>query len=167
MGTGIETLTSETVELLQQLIRNRCVNDLTPEGGREIESARLLRDELDGLGVDSQLFGSVDIQSPPPELAPDAQACSSTETPMWDALTDAIQIAYPDARVVPSLVTGGTDARFFRGRGIPAYGAGLLSNQLPLEQFLNRLHGNNERIDIDSLQLTTQLWLNGLGRLWR
>ena len=92
---------------------------------------------------------------------------SSTETPLWDALADSIRVAYPDARVVPSLVTGGTDARFFRKRGVPAYGAGLLSNKVPLEEFLSRFHGHNERIDIESLELTTQLWLNVFDRLWR
>ncbi|NCG25018.1 MAG: M20/M25/M40 family metallo-hydrolase, partial [Actinobacteria bacterium] len=47
-----ETLTGETVELLQQMIRNQCVNDGTPESGHEERSARLIRDELDGLGLD-------------------------------------------------------------------------------------------------------------------
>ena len=36
-------LTGETVELLQQLIRNRCVNDGTPESGQEVRNADLLR----------------------------------------------------------------------------------------------------------------------------
>jgi acetylornithine deacetylase/succinyl-diaminopimelate desuccinylase-like protein len=93
-------------------------------------------------------------------------ALSSTDTPLWSALTDSIQIAYPDARVVPSIVTGGTDARFFRARGVPAYGAGLLSNKVSFSEFQNRFHGNNERIDIESLKLTTQLWLNVCDRLW-
>lgn len=93
-------------------------------------------------------------------------ALSSTDTPLWSALTDSIQIAYPDARVVPSIVTGGTDARFFRAKGVPAYGAGLLSNKVSFAEFQNRFHGNNERIDIESLKLTTELWLNVCDRLW-
>ena len=67
---------------------------------------------------------------------------------------------------MPSMITGGTDARYFRQRGVPSYGAGLLSQRVPLEEFLNRFHGNNERIDVDSLKLTTQLWLDVLDRLW-
>jgi acetylornithine deacetylase/succinyl-diaminopimelate desuccinylase-like protein len=31
---------------------------------------------------------------------------------------------------------------------------------------MNRFHGHNERIDIESLKLTTQLWLDVLDRLW-
>jgi len=97
---------------------------------------------------------------------PEAPALSSTDTPLWSALADSIQIAYPEARVVPSIVTGGTDARFFRAKGIPAYGAGLLSNKISFGEFQNRFHGNNERIDVESLRLTTELWLNVCDRLW-
>ena len=49
---------------------------------------------------------------------------------------------------------------------MPAYGAGLLSNKVSFSEFQNRFHGNNERIDIESLKLTTQLWLNVCDRLW-
>ena len=97
---------------------------------------------------------------------PEGPAMSSTATPLWSALTDAIQIAYPRARVVPSFVTGGTDARFFRAKGVPAYGAGLLSNKVSFSEFQSRFHGYNERIDVESLQLTTQLWLDVCDRLW-
>lgn len=98
---------------------------------------------------------------------PDGPAMSSTDTPLWSALDDAIQMAYPGAKVVPSIVTGGTDARFFRRRGVPAYGAGLLSDKISFAEFQSRFHGHNERIDVDSLKLTTQLWLDVCERLWR
>jgi len=97
---------------------------------------------------------------------PQGPSISSTDTPLWSALNDSIQVAYPDARVVPSIVTGGTDARFFRAKGVPAYGAGLLSNKISFAEFQSRFHGHNERIDVESLRLTTQLWLNVCDRLW-
>ncbi|MEM9652440.1 MAG: M20/M25/M40 family metallo-hydrolase [Actinomycetota bacterium] len=98
---------------------------------------------------------------------PEGPSLSPTDTPLWSALTDSIQMAYPDARVVPSIVTGGTDARFFRAKGVPAYGAGLLSNKISFSEFQSRFHGHNERIDVESLRLTTELWLNVCNRLWR
>jgi acetylornithine deacetylase/succinyl-diaminopimelate desuccinylase-like protein len=116
--------------------------------------------------IGEDLWQSVDMYPLFPNMGSGAPF-SSTETPLWDALADSIRMAYPDARVVPSLVTGGTDARFFRDRGVPAYGAGLLSNKVTLAQFLSRFHGHNERIDVESLELTTQLWLNVFDRLWR
>ena len=116
--------------------------------------------------IGDDMLPHVDIE-PWREDRPEGSPISSTDTPLWDALADSIRIAYPDARVIPSIVTGGTDARFFRRHGVPGYGAGLLSNKVPLSEFLNRFHGHNERIDIESLELTTQLWGNVLDRMWK
>lgn len=93
-------------------------------------------------------------------------ASSSADTRLWTALGNAVSMAKPGAVIVPSMVTGATDARYFRDRGAIAYGAGLLSPDLPLGDFLTRFHGNNERIDVESLRLTTQLWLDVFDRLW-
>ena len=100
------------------------------------------------------------------EVGLNPSTSSSTDTHLWSALVDSIQMTYPGAQVLPSMVTGGTDARFFRRRGVPSYGAGLLSADISLGEFLNRFHGHNERIDIESLRLTTKLWLDVCDRLW-
>lgn len=91
---------------------------------------------------------------------------SPTGTDLWRAMSDAVQIAYPGAVIMPSMVTGGTDARFFRQRGVPSYGAGLLSPEIPMGEFMSRFHGHNERIDVESLRLTTKFWLDVIDRLW-
>ena len=59
---------------------------------------------------------------------------------------------------MPGLIVGGTDARFYRERGVTAYGTGLFSPKMDLATFGSRFHGNDERIDIESLALTTRLW---------
>ncbi|MFW2381704.1 MAG: M20/M25/M40 family metallo-hydrolase, partial [Acidimicrobiales bacterium] len=51
-----DTRTEETVELLQQLIRNACVNDGTPESGQEVRNADTLEAYLDGVGLDMQRY---------------------------------------------------------------------------------------------------------------
>jgi acetylornithine deacetylase/succinyl-diaminopimelate desuccinylase-like protein len=118
--------------------------------------------------IGDDLMASIDIEPLFPDM--DALALdpssSPTGTAAWDALSDAISVAYPGASVLPSMVTGGTDARFFRRRGVPSYGAGLLSPEVPMSEFLNRFHGHNERIDVESLRLTTNLWLDVFDRLW-
>lgn len=48
-------MASEVTELLQQLIRNACVNDGTPESGQEQPSAELLREVLEGPGLDVEV----------------------------------------------------------------------------------------------------------------
>jgi acetylornithine deacetylase/succinyl-diaminopimelate desuccinylase-like protein len=81
-------------------------------------------------------------------------------TPMWDALQGAVRKAYPEATLVPRLTTGGTDARFYREKGTVAYGAALFSRTVTPGEFATRFHGHDERVDVDSLGLTTQLWLD-------
>ncbi|MBV9935607.1 MAG: M20/M25/M40 family metallo-hydrolase, partial [Actinobacteria bacterium] len=48
--------TSEVVELVQHLIRNRCVNDGSADSGEEIRNATLLADYLHGAGIDVERF---------------------------------------------------------------------------------------------------------------
>ena len=55
MATATER-TAETVELLQALIRNECVNDGTPESGQEVRNADLLATYLEGTGLDLQCY---------------------------------------------------------------------------------------------------------------
>ncbi len=50
--------TSEVVDLVQQLIRNECVNDGTPGSGGEVRNADLLEAYLAGSGLDVQRFDS-------------------------------------------------------------------------------------------------------------
>ena len=49
-----------------------------------------------------------------------------------------------------------TDARFFRAKGIKAYGVGLFDDRVPFSDFLGMFHGNDERIGV-SLGLTAEL----------
>jgi acetylornithine deacetylase/succinyl-diaminopimelate desuccinylase-like protein len=84
---------------------------------------------------------------------------SPRDTALWDAVAARTQIAYPGAELVPGLVVGGTDARFFRERGAVAYGAGLFTPGLDAAAFGERFHGNDERVDVGSLALCADLWV--------
>ncbi|MDQ3106337.1 MAG: M20/M25/M40 family metallo-hydrolase [Actinomycetota bacterium] len=90
----------------------------------------------------------------------DAATISSTSTPLWESLQRSVARPFPAARLLPSLAVGFTDARIYRELGAVAYGAGLLSPELDSGAFSQRFHGNDERIDVESLRLTTQLWLD-------
>jgi acetylornithine deacetylase/succinyl-diaminopimelate desuccinylase-like protein len=85
---------------------------------------------------------------------------SPMQTPLWDALQRVVTKAYPDASLLPRLTAGGTDAVFFRNVGTTAYGFGLYSPKISASEFSTRFHGNDERIDVESLGLTTQCWLS-------
>jgi acetylornithine deacetylase/succinyl-diaminopimelate desuccinylase-like protein len=83
---------------------------------------------------------------------------SAIDNPLWDAVTSCVEAAYPEARIVPGLITGGTDARYFRRKGSVAYGAALFSPGVTLEAFASRFHGNDERVDTRSLGLSADFW---------
>jgi acetylornithine deacetylase/succinyl-diaminopimelate desuccinylase-like protein len=88
----------------------------------------------------------------------DPSTASPIETPLWDAIARAVRPAYPDASLVPFLTVGATDARFFRRAGQTAYGFGLFSQHLSLEDYGVMFHGDDERVDTGSLRLSTELW---------
>ena len=88
----------------------------------------------------------------------DRASTSRTDTPLWDALARAVAVPFPTARLTPQLVVGFTDARVYRELGAVAYGAGLFSPELDAGEFGSRFHGHDERIDVESLALTTRLW---------
>jgi acetylornithine deacetylase/succinyl-diaminopimelate desuccinylase-like protein len=88
----------------------------------------------------------------------DAASISRADTPLWDSLQRAVNVPFPTARLNPQFIVGFTDARIYREMGAVAYGAGLFSPSLDAGEFGSRFHGNDERIDIESLALTTRLW---------
>ncbi len=87
-----------------------------------------------------------------------AASRSPHDTPMWNVITSAVHAADPTARVEPGLIVGGTDARHYRPHGSVVYGAGIFSPDIDMADFGTRFHGNNERIDLESLRLVTDFW---------
>ena len=83
---------------------------------------------------------------------------SPIDTPLWDALTKITGSLIPGSSTVPFLIVGATDARFFRRKGVVSYGYGLMSERIPFGEFSKLFHGNNERVDQDTLGLMTPLW---------
>jgi len=67
-------------------------------------------------------------------------------------------VPFPEARLNPQFIVGFTDARVFRELGAVSYGAGLFSPSIDPSEFGQRFHGHNERIDVESLRLTAELW---------
>ena len=88
----------------------------------------------------------------------DASICG-TDNDLWRTISKHTQAAYPGASLVPGMVVGGTDARFYRYRGRVAYGAGLFSPGMDIATFGSRFHGHDERIDVESLRLATEFWI--------
>lgn len=68
---------------------------------------------------------------------------SPASGPLWDTVARAMRAAAPGSTVGPMATAGTTDSRFFRARGIPAYGVMPFKvNYYDAEG----VHGNDERI---------------------
>lgn len=123
--------------------------DMRTLPGQSGEFARNLL--LEAIG---DLADRVDIESI------DSPATSSPiDTPLWDSLGRVTAKLCKDSALVPMTMTGGTDNRFFRDAGSIGYGFGLFSQRINFEDYVTMFHGNDERVDQESLRLSTELWL--------
>ena len=123
--------------------------DIRTLPGQTTEQAHdVLRDAL------GDLVDQVDIT----EVESDAATASPVDTPLWDTLGRVTESFYAGSAIVPYLTVGATDARFFRQAGGVAYGSGLFSQKLSFEDYGTMFHGDDERVDVESLALSTQLW---------
>ncbi|WP_449279435.1 M20/M25/M40 family metallo-hydrolase [Leucobacter sp. GX0328] len=82
-----------------------------------------------------------------------AATASPADTPLYGAIERAVT-AVSGAPVVPIMAAGGSDNRVIRELGIPAYGFGLLGPGWTYERYREGVHGNDERIDLESIELS-------------
>ena len=79
---------------------------------------------------------------------------SPIDSPFFAAARRAVEKHVPDGVGFPLLVPGGTDSRYFRAHDIPAYG---FTPMLLEPEELGRVHGIDERISIDNLELGVKI----------
>ena len=76
-----------------------------------------------------------------------------------DAMNAALLAADPDARTVPYMLSGGTDAKALARLGIRCFG--FIPLRLPPElDFAALFHGVDERVPVDALKFGTQVLAN-------
>ncbi|MEL7974848.1 M20/M25/M40 family metallo-hydrolase [Isoptericola sp. F-RaC21] len=114
-------------------------------GTRPGDVEALLADTLGDLAEHVEIVGD---RFGEPSLSP-------TDTDLYRVIERTVTARTGGAPVVPTLGTGGTDGRFYRRRGVPAYGFGLLSAGWDPGTWRGLFHGNDERVDVASLELTT------------
>ena len=83
---------------------------------------------------------------------------SSMDTPLWDTLSRVTKRFYEDSSLIPMLMVGATDARFFRKAGSVAYGFGMFSRKIGMDELASMGHGDDERVDLESMGMVTALW---------
>lgn len=87
---------------------------------------------------------------------------SSTNTDLYRALEAGAQSVWPGKPVTPYLFQAGTDAIAWRSRGVPVYG--IYPYPMTAED-LTRMHGNDERVPIESLEQGTEMIYKTLVRV--
>ena len=87
---------------------------------------------------------------------------SSTETELYQALAAESKAQWPEAEVTPYLFQAGTDAAAWRGRGVPVYG--IYPYPITMDE-LKRMHGNDEKVSIESLRQGTEMIYRTLVRV--
>jgi acetylornithine deacetylase/succinyl-diaminopimelate desuccinylase-like protein len=83
---------------------------------------------------------------------------SKTDAPIFNVMRNVTRKVLKGAEIVPSFTIGATDSRFFRRKGVPAYGYSVYSANIPFGEFMTMFHGRNERIDQESLRLMLELY---------
>jgi acetylornithine deacetylase/succinyl-diaminopimelate desuccinylase-like protein len=122
------------------------IRTLPGQAGADVR--RLLDDALGDLAGRVEVLAAHD----------DPSTASPVETPLWDSIGRVTPAFYPGSAIVPYLTVGATDARFFRRAGQTAYGFGLFSEKLSMDEYGTMFHGDDERVDVESLRLSTAMW---------
>lgn len=82
---------------------------------------------------------------------------SPVDHPFYEMIAETVREELPGAEAVPYMLTGATDSRFMREIGSIAYGFSPLSTRMTLAERAKLIHNENERIDVESLELGVKL----------
>ncbi len=81
-------------------------------------------------------------------------APSALDTELYQTLAREAKVQWPSAEVTPYLFQAGTDAFAWRSRGVPVYG--IYPYPITNDE-LRRMHGNDERVSVESLREGTEM----------
>ena len=92
----------------------------------------------------------VDQYSPPIE--------ATIESPLYETIVDVVGSHEPDARVIPALMTGGTDAKHILPRRPDTLVYGFMPmKQRDGEEEGSLIHGHDERVTVENLLFATRV----------
>ena len=84
---------------------------------------------------------------------------SSTDNEFYKLVLNTMKEYIDGDIVLPCVSSGGTDSRHLRPIGIPCYGIGMMALNLD-DKMRQSIHGKDEKIDIDSLQLKSDFLIS-------
>jgi len=82
---------------------------------------------------------------------------SSMQSPLYEHIVAVLREFEPDCSIAPTMLTGGTDSRFFRKNGSICYGFQPVRSDLLYSEMLKMVHGVDERISTENLVFGTSV----------
>ena len=154
-----EANTLVRLSIAPTMIQAGTKENIIPERCEAVIDCRLLPGQTadDLRKTISQAIGGLEEVEIQPIQAAEGSV-SPLDTELYSAITKTMEELDPGCGFVPYMVSGGTDSRFFRQKGIPAYGFMPLKPDLPFSELLSIVHGRNERISQANLLLATKFF---------
>lgn len=144
---GHHSLTRDTCSMTRMEASNK-INVVPPEAWAELD-CRMLPDRpseefvddvralLEGTGVEIEVIMAF------------TPAVSSTNSRLFQSITNVTREMHPGSRVLPSVSTGFTDSHFTRDMGIVSYGFNPIISQRGVP---SGVHGNDEKVEIEAFR---------------
>ena len=82
---------------------------------------------------------------------------SAADNALYRAMAKTLTRLDSKAKMIPMMLTGATDSRFFRDKGTAAYGFQPMIPIKNLSEYISRVHGHDERIAAQSLLFGTRV----------
>jgi acetylornithine deacetylase/succinyl-diaminopimelate desuccinylase-like protein len=111
-------------------------------GQTPMEALGLLKGLLEDVGLDKLEFEVIQANEP---------SESPLDTGLYREIVSVLKEFEPGCSVVPDMLTGGTDSRFFRRMGSVCYGFQPMHVDMPYAEMMGGVHGVDERISVKNL----------------
>jgi acetylornithine deacetylase/succinyl-diaminopimelate desuccinylase-like protein len=142
------------------VIRGGTKSNVIPDAAKAEVDIRSLPG-MDRPFVESHLrkaMGSVSDQIEIIPVGDNPASISPVGNRLWDAIDAAVTELEGPRRLIPTMATVATDARFWRAEGTVAYGVGLFDDRMTFGEMLALFHGHDERVSVASVEKTAQLY---------
>ncbi|MCB1694022.1 MAG: M20/M25/M40 family metallo-hydrolase [Pseudomonadales bacterium] len=149
---GSAALLSNTCSITRLEGSNK-INVVPPTAAMELD-CRLLPDQDPDAFIDLLKVVANDPNIKFEKIMAFTPAVSSTDTPLFRAISATLDSNFPGMKIIPSVSTGFTDSHFMRDINITSYG---FAPFLYSEDAKPGVHGNNERINVETFNKGVQV----------
>jgi acetylornithine deacetylase/succinyl-diaminopimelate desuccinylase-like protein len=119
------------------------------------ETLNEIKKLLKKAGLDKLTFETIQANEP---------SESKLKTTLHEQIAEVLRKFEPECGLIPVMLTGGTDSRFFRKKGSVCYGFHPVRPETSYSKMQETIHGIDERISIENLVFGTSVLYNVIER---